>query len=107
MFWFAWFKYKKIHDNEKQKNRIISTVVVLLFMIHPDIATKMFNAFNCLKVDDDYRLMGDIMSVCYKGEHLKYMIAIALPSMILWVVGIPSFGFFLLMKEKKEIDRIS
>ena len=47
------------------------------------------------------------MNICYKGDHLKFMIAITLPSMILWVVGIPTFALILLMREKKNIDRIT
>lgn len=49
------------------KDKIISTMVVLLFMVHPDIATKMFSSFNCMDVDNEKRLIADVVTVCYKG----------------------------------------
>ena len=106
VFWYSWFRCKKTITKPEMIDKAISTIVVLLFMFHPDISEMMFNSFNCMKVDDDYRLVDDIVNVCYKGEHLKYMGFLTLPGVILWAFGIPAFAFYLLLREKKSVDRI-
>ena len=45
--------------------KLISTMIVILFLVHPDIADIMFSSFNCVKVDEKYRMTQNIRSVCY------------------------------------------
>ena len=35
----------KTATNEEQEGRIVSTIIIILFMMHPSIARAMFNAF--------------------------------------------------------------
>jgi hypothetical protein len=63
----------------------------------------MFLSFNCLQVDDVFRLKLNISSVCYEGQHKYFMLLIIIPSIIVWVVGIPLFAIFLLVRNKKFI----
>ena len=79
-------------------------MIVVLFLVHPDIAKIMFSSFNCMQVDDKYRMKDNIRSVCYQGEHLFYMSAVALPSIGVWVLGIPLFAFLVLFKNKRVIN---
>ncbi|CDW89726.1 UNKNOWN [Stylonychia lemnae] len=45
-------------------------------------------------------------SKCYKGQHLFWALAVALPAMIVWGLGIPFFGLALLLRSKKKLDQI-
>jgi hypothetical protein len=51
VFWSTVAKIKK-YSIEEYRVKLISTMIVILFLVHPDIATIMFSSFNCLKVDD-------------------------------------------------------
>lgn len=55
----------KNYSGAEYRAKLISTMIVILFMVHPDIADIMFSSFNCVKVDDKYRMTQNIRSVCY------------------------------------------
>jgi hypothetical protein len=78
------------------RGKFTSTLVILLFLVQPNIAQMMFLSFNCYEVDTNIRLKENIESVCYAGEHLFYLLTVIIPSVILWAIGIPLFAIFLL-----------
>lgn len=51
IFWSIVAKVKK-YTIAEYRAKLISTMIVVLFMVHPDIAAIMFSSFNCMKVDD-------------------------------------------------------
>jgi glycerol-3-phosphate acyltransferase PlsY len=63
-FWSIVGKVKK-YTTLEYRAKLISTMIVILFLVHPDIADIMFSSFNCVKVDDKYRMTENIRSVCY------------------------------------------
>lgn len=105
-FWLIVGKIKNYTRAEFRGN-LISTMIVVLFLVHPDIATIMFSSFNCIKVDNDYRMKDNVRSICYQGEHLFYMSVVAFPSIGVWVLGIPLFAFLVLYKNKRVINLMS
>ena len=42
-----------------------SSLVILLFLIHPSLVQYMFNNFNCYDVDGEKRVLVDLEVVCY------------------------------------------
>jgi len=107
LFWLLRSAIKR--DYSKMKDFMISTIVILLFIVHPDITMMMFMAFNCIKVEGKYYLTSDVTVTCYEGTHKFYSLVIVVPSLIIWVMGIPMFALYLLIKNKKHIiqlDRI-
>jgi hypothetical protein len=57
--WYAVCTIKG-RDYSQMKSKFTSTLVVLLFLIHPNIANIMFLSFNCLEVDGVFRLKENI-----------------------------------------------
>ena len=98
----VWYSicYFKGKNFTELRSKFTSTLVVLLFLVHPNIANVMFLAFNCMQVDDDIRLKENIASICYQGDHLRFMILMIIPSCILWIVGIPLFALMLLYQNR-------
>jgi hypothetical protein len=76
--------------------RIISTIIVVLFLIHPTITTISFNAFNCQDIDGTSRLYDDLEILCYKGNHKMMAFGVALPSILVWGLGIPTLAFIMI-----------
>jgi len=103
VFWLIVGKVKN-YTREQFRGYLISTMIVVLFLVHPDIAKIMFSSFNCIKVDDNYRMKDNVRSICYQGEHLFFMSAVAFPSIAVWVLGIPLFAFLVLFKNKRVIN---
>ena len=97
---------RKSHDKSMLLTRATSSVVILLFLVHPNIVKFVFNAFNCVDIDGDTRVKNDLEILCYKGEHTLWALAIALPSMIVWGLGIPAFALVLLIRESKKLNQL-
>ena len=81
----------------------VSTVIVVLFLVHPDIAKSMFLTFNCIKIDDEYRMKENVSSVCYKDEHLFFILSLVVPAIVLWVIGIPIFAFIVMVRNRSVL----
>ena len=101
-FWYISSAIKR--DYSELKSKFTSTLVVLLFLVHPNIANNMFLSFNCLQVDTDFRLKLNLESICYQGQHQFFILVIVFPSIVLWSIGIPVFSCFLLIKNRRIID---
>lgn len=86
--------------------RVLSTIIVVLFLVHPTITTIMFNAFNCQNIDGTDRLYEDLEITCYKGHHSMFALGVALPALIVWSLGIPSVALFLIYQRRKELNLI-
>eukprot|EP00347_Sterkiella_histriomuscorum_P008156 403346168 len=97
---------KRLKDIKIMKVKGISTLVILLFLVHPNIVQYVFKTFNCVTVDDDTRMKEDLSEICYQGSHFFWSIGIALPSLITWGLGIPLFAFILLTRERKVLEKL-
>jgi hypothetical protein len=64
VFWGIVAIVKKLHLIEFRA-KLVSTLIVVLFVIHPDIAKVMFSTFNCMEIDGVYHLKDNVRSVCY------------------------------------------
>ena len=49
-------------------------------------------------------MKGDLEEVCYEGKHKFWSLGLALPSLIVWGLGIPLFALILLLQNKKKLD---
>ena len=84
LFWAVFYICKNRDERYKAKARIIATIIILLFLIHPSIVQLMFNSFDCMKIDDERRMTDDLNAVCWEGKHLKYILFVSIPSVIIW-----------------------
>ncbi|CDW86060.1 UNKNOWN [Stylonychia lemnae] len=103
-FWFI--LYNKKNQKSIRVTKAISTVVILLFLVHPNIVKYVFNLFNCIDIDGEKRVKNDLQILCYVEEHIIWALGIGLPSLIVWGLGIPLFGFILLLRDHKSLDSL-
>eukprot|EP00347_Sterkiella_histriomuscorum_P017716 403348268 len=104
-----WFVYQCIRGKKrvgKVGGKAMSTLVIVLFLIHPSIVQYMFFNFKCIDVDEDSRVQDDLEIVCWTSAHKLYSLFVAVPSMIVWGLGIPFFAFLLLTKVRLILDKI-
>jgi len=64
LFWFVVSKIDKLSLSH-YVGKFMSSLIVVLFLVHPNIAKSMFLAFNCIEVDGVYRMKENIKNVCY------------------------------------------
>ncbi|CDW72107.1 UNKNOWN [Stylonychia lemnae] len=105
--WLFWVIYHKIkYQKEEYVSKIITTLIILLFLVHPNIVHYMFNNFKCINIDGDNMLLYDLEINCWGDVHSLFSYFIALPSIFVWGLGIPFFALILLMKVRKNLDSI-
>eukprot|EP00347_Sterkiella_histriomuscorum_P006984 403350694 len=87
-------------------SRVMSTAVIVLFLAHPSIVQFMFLNFKCKDIDGEERLLNDLEVVCWDSSHSIYSYYLAIPSIIIWVLGIPFFALILLIKVRNQLEDI-
>ncbi|TNV88097.1 hypothetical protein FGO68_gene17536 [Halteria grandinella] len=88
-----------------EQGKVISTIIVILFLMHPSITREMFSLFNCKNIEGVNRLFSDLETVCYKGDHFKLSLWVAGPSFLLYSIGIPTFGLLALIKFRGSLSK--
>jgi hypothetical protein len=89
-----------------ESGKAISTLVISLFIIHPNIVQYMFNDFNCKDIDGIQRVYVDMTIVCYSKVHSFWSYSVAMPSIIVWGLGIPFFAFILMYRERSTLNSL-
>jgi hypothetical protein len=83
------------------KNELVTTSVVFFFLIHPSLVKLMFAFFHCRQLDPGQYWMASCLNIrCWDQVHLKYALSVALPSIIVWGVGLPALCLAYLIRER-------
>jgi hypothetical protein len=89
------------------KNQLVSTIIVLLFLVHPSIVQTMFKAFSCSEVDPgETWLLEDLALRCWNTEHSFFSITVGMPGLVLWGLGIPTLALFLLIRNRNNLRSV-
>lgn len=88
------------------KVKVISSTLVLFYLMHPSIARVYFMPFNCINVNNESRLRQDLSLLCFTGQHMVEIIVLAFPGIIIWIFGIPAISFLHLTRNKDKIESI-
>ena len=104
LFWSIVYLLKKSDIANIKKNLNLS-VVVVLFLIYPSMITISFGLFNCKELDKGEQwLLKDLQMKCWGNDHTKWAYMIGIPMIILWVIGIPFVGLFILCKHRHNLN---
>ena len=57
-------------------------------------------------MDGETRVKNDLEILCYRGSHTLWALGVALPALIVWGLGIPTFALFLLLKERNTLENL-
>ncbi|CAG9309876.1 unnamed protein product [Blepharisma stoltei] len=99
--------YTKRKNLRHFRNDYISTCVILLFLIHPNIVKMMFGAFSCKQINSGERwLTVDYDIRCWDSKHIFYLCLVVIPSIILWGIGIPALCLLNLVKNRRKLNEI-
>jgi len=66
----------------------------------------MFNNFNCKEIEGEKRAQIDYTIKCGQKIHSFWSYTVAMPSIIVWGLGIPFFSFVLMYRERKKLDKV-
>ena len=105
-FWNLYYCNKGRIGKLKKPSRIMATLIILFFLVHPSIVQYMFSNFNCIDIDGEQRVMNDLEVQCWSSEHYNYSLLLAVPALIIWGFGIPAFAWIVLARNKENLDDI-
>eukprot|EP00347_Sterkiella_histriomuscorum_P009615 403340531 len=96
----------KGNDKAILRTKAVSSLVILLFLVHPSLVSFFFKAFDCIAIDGENRNKEDLQILCSSNQHQVFSLLIALPGLIVWGLGIPFFAFILMLRKNKSLDSI-
>ena len=89
------------------RRELFASLVIAFFFIHPTLSKALFSMFSCKAIDNSEQWLTIDMNIpCYDSEHIFYMLAVGLPSILIWVIGLPIFCLFILYKNKRDLDEL-
>ena len=91
-----------------QRNIVISFISIV-FLLYPRLVQSAFSMFECVSIDSgDNRSKINLYDSCYGSNHIKWLLAIALPIIVIWVISMPLIALYLLYKNhnKNEDNKV-
>ncbi|TNV74909.1 hypothetical protein FGO68_gene4786 [Halteria grandinella] len=85
--------------------KIILTIIVILFLLHPTITREMFNLFNCKLIEGIERPYIDLEAICFQGQHSIASNWFGITSLIIYGAGIPFIGFIVIYRNRLILER--
>ena len=65
-------------------------MLVFGYMLHPIISIGAIESLSCADVGGkEMRLRAFARALCFKGDHMKYVLNYTIPTIVLWVIGAP------------------
>ncbi|CAI2377304.1 unnamed protein product [Moneuplotes crassus] len=91
------------HWVKDPKRNLIVSLTSIMFILHPKLTEAGINAFQCVTADKTLRFVRiDTDIECYSLTHIKWLLLLAFPILVIWVVGIPALGLLILYKAHKS-----
>ena len=107
VFMLIWTALKFINRKlvpDLQRNIIISFISIV-FLLHPRLIQNSFVMFEWVTVDrNDSRSKVNLDDTCFSSSHVKWILAIACPILVVWVISMPLTALILLYKNYKTTD---
>ena len=85
----------------------VATLVSFFYLLYPVLTKASFALVGCHYVGEKSYVQMDMQVPCWDWndmEHINWVFALFFPSLILYVVGLPVFGIYLLHKVRKRLD---
>jgi hypothetical protein len=104
-FWLSVYYFKR--RKSILRKELVATAVVLFFLIHPSLIKEYFAFFSCRRLDgSDLWLTSNLDIKCLDTKHKLYAFSVALPAILVWGLGVPSFILAVLFKKRRSLDTL-
>lgn len=97
--------YPQMHVDVKRY--LVISMICIIFLLHPTMTLESLTLFECVEVDTNlYMMKGYLEYKCYSGKHFLWIFIIAVPTLIVWVIGMPVFALIMLIKRRHHLEEI-
>ncbi|OMJ88702.1 hypothetical protein SteCoe_9326 [Stentor coeruleus] len=88
------------------RREFFTTLIVLFFLVYPNIVQSMFTNFSCVDVDKiGYFLEQNTGIKCWDKRHTQYSLIVALPGIIMWAIAAPALLLLRMYKRRRYFHR--
>ena len=105
-FWFAILcKFKFNYRNPICKRYLILSTVVILMTLHPTLVKQVLDFFQCTNpIAKKMYLIADVDIQCGTSNHYMLIFFLAIPSLVLYIFGIPFMAGLNLFFSRHKLD---
>jgi hypothetical protein len=87
------------------KRYVAISTIWIIFLFHPTMMLESLRMFQWIRLDEGVSKMLIHMEFdWYSPEHLRWVMAIALPMLIVWVIGLPVVALIMLIKFRNSLE---
>ena len=104
ILWSAFYFLLHKWCSSFRRNVVVSNIVIL-FILHPTITRSFLSLFKCVVISpEESRVSISIEMVWYSNQHILWVVAIGIPSILIWSFGIPLSCFLILYKNRSKLE---
>jgi len=97
-----WLLIGLFTKSQSIRQKIVGSTVLLIFVLHTSLTKLTFSIFNCREIlPTELWLVTDLSIKCWDSKHISNMLQLALPGLIVWVIGLPTLCLLLLIRSKR------
>ena len=90
---------------EYMRLQFIATIIIVMFLAHPNILRMMLSAFACTEIEKgEYWLLDNMDIRCWAEEHAFYATFVAFPGLLVWGIITPGIVLILILKNRKDLE---
>jgi hypothetical protein len=103
----SWLLISLLHKTPLFKEKLINSLVMIIFLLHTTITKTEFSMFACQELKPgELWLLHDLQQHCWDHNHLRYIWSVGLPSILLWVVALPLVCFGVIMRKRLVLSKL-
>lgn len=92
---------------ERAAQKLVATLVLVIFVLHTSITKAMFSIFTCRELlPGEFWLVSNISIRCWDRDHVQGILTLAIPGIIMWVVGLPTLCLIVLIAGKHKLNDV-
>ena len=101
----VWVVLRGCKKVEQMGRKMVASAVIILFILHPSLTRSMFSLFACMDLGDSQLwLINDLSIVCWSRSHLQQILMVVLPSMAVYIFGLPLLSLLYLLRKRVKLE---
>jgi hypothetical protein len=105
-FWAVHFAVRR--DKGVFRKQWVATLVVLFFLIHPNILRSNFSYFSCTEIQSGEFWLNENLDIrCFDHKHNSFALAVVLPVLVIWGLLVPLLVLLYLSRRHRELSELN
>ena len=86
------------------KVHFVSTCVIIVLLFHTSVSNSILSIFSCKKINDNYWNTSDLSMKCFDSSHMKALLYVGVPGLVIWSITIPLIAFSSLFFHREDLQ---